>query len=299
MNDYPIVLAHGIARFDYLVQQLSLDLIGRGINLGLAGDSLHYFKGIARHLRNHGFDVYQSTVGFSAGVEARAADLKREIELALALRQNRHEKVHIIAHSMGGLDARHMIVGHEMAERVASLTTIGTPHAGTSFADWGIQNQGHQIIKILEKCIDLGGFADLTTDACRAFNQAAEAQEATNAVVYQAYASSEEKKNVFTPLQLSWGIINDIEGDNDGLVSLTSQLWQSELTDEASGAASKHVHQHVFSVPADHFNEVGWWDFNQLPRLNLFDLNFLVSVKNYEDSIKDVYLKIARDAQGL
>ena len=42
--------------------------------------------------------------------------------------------MHLIAHSMGGLDARHMIVREGMAERVASLTTVGTPHNGTPVA---------------------------------------------------------------------------------------------------------------------------------------------------------------------
>jgi triacylglycerol esterase/lipase EstA (alpha/beta hydrolase family) len=42
--------------------------------------------------------------------------------------------VHIIAHSMGGLDARHLIVDIvTMADKVGTLATIGTPHLGTSF----------------------------------------------------------------------------------------------------------------------------------------------------------------------
>ena len=46
--------------------------------------------------------------------------------------------VHILAHSLGGLDSRYMISKLDMAERVLSLTTLGTPHRGTTFADWGI-----------------------------------------------------------------------------------------------------------------------------------------------------------------
>lgn len=45
-------------------------------------------KGIARHPRNHGFDVHQSRVGFAADVKERAADLKREIDLMLELHRN-------------------------------------------------------------------------------------------------------------------------------------------------------------------------------------------------------------------
>lgn len=294
MNTYPIILAHGIARFDALLQRFSRDLGTLGLGLGLANDGLHYFKGVARLLRENGFDVYQSSVGFAAGVEQRAADLKRETETALAVRPGQ-TKVHIIAHSMGGLDARHMIFNHGMAEKVASLTSIGTPHLGTSFADWCFAHQGHHIIEVTANVIDLGGFADLTTTACRAFNESAQAAETANDVVYQTYAASEGQRQVFAPLQLAWQIINDAEGKNDGLVSHTSQQWTSELTDGNGGA--KSIRQQAFPISADHLNEIGWWDMNQLRFSDLFRVNLLTAVKNYERSIKDVYLEIARGVQ--
>ena len=296
MNKYTIILAHGIARFDFLIQRFSRDLGSLGLGLGLANNELHYFKDIARYLRNHGFNVYQSSVSFASGVEHRAADLKREVETALTLFPE-HSKVHIIGHSMGGLDARHMIVNHGMADKVASLTTIGTPHMGTSFADWGMINQGHKLIEIMGNIIDLGGFADLTTAECNAFNNSAEASEAGNDVFYQTYGSSESLKKVFAPLQSSWKIINEAQGDNDGLVPHSSQLWRTELTD--GNQAHKAIEQHNFPVSADHLNEVGWWDINQLEFSDLFLSNPLEIVSNYEKSIKDVYLEIARRVQQL
>lgn len=296
MNNHPIILAHGIARFDFLLQQFAKDLGALGFNFGLANDGLHYFKGIARHLRNHGFDVYQSSVSFAAGVEHRAADLKREIETALGLRPGQ-TKVHVIAHSMGGLDARHAIVNHGMADVIVSLTTIGTPHLGTSFADWSFENQGDKILEAARNIVDLGGFADLTTDACNAFNEAAQASEAANDVVYQTYSSAEDKAKIFLPLQPAWEIIQATEGDNDGLVPRTSQQWQSELTD--GDGIRKRVRQHVFPVSADHLNEIGWWDLQQLEMSDLFHNILPVIVKNYEDNIKNVYLKIAREVQSL
>ena len=39
------------------------------------------------------------------------------------------------------LDAQGGLESISTAERVASLTTIGTPHWGTSFADWGITSE--------------------------------------------------------------------------------------------------------------------------------------------------------------
>jgi triacylglycerol lipase len=290
-NNYPIILAHGIARFDFLVQHFikSFNASFR-INLEDAADGLHYFKGIARHLRNNGFDVYHSSVSFAAGVEQRSQDLRREVSNVMSLRGA--DKVHIIGHSMGGLDARHMIVNHDMADRVASVTTIGTPHKGSSFADWGIAHHGHEIMRLVGSIIDLGGLDDLTTTACKAFNETGRSSEASNSVVYQTYSSAENQAQVFAPLQASWAIINQAEGENDGLVARSSQKWDSELAGE--GGVVKKIAQHEFPVPADHLNEVGWWDMNQLKISDWWKTNLATSIKDYELSIRNIYLGIAR-----
>ena len=46
--------------------------------------------------------------------------------------QSPQEPVHVLAHSMGGLDSRFMISSLGMAQRVLTLTTLGTPHRGSS-----------------------------------------------------------------------------------------------------------------------------------------------------------------------
>ena len=293
-NNYTIILAHGIARFDFFLQRYASHLGSLGLEL--ANDGLHYFKGVARHLRNNGFNVYQSSVSFAANLEHRAADLTREIETALLLRPSQ-TKVHIIGHSMGGLDARYAIVNHGLADRVASLTTIGTPHLGTSFADWGLEHHGHAVLDVLGNIIDLGGCADLTTASCRAFNESAQEAEATNEVFYQTYASHEEKAQVFTPLQPSWEIINATQGPNDGLVPRSSQLWQEQLT--APGGTVKTIPQNEFPFLADHLNQTGWWDVNQLTLSNLWGHNPFSAIAEYERNIKDVYLNIARSVIDL
>lgn len=288
---YPIVLAHGIARFDFLLNYFNRNLSMFGFDIAVAADGLHYFKGIARHLRNNGFDVYHSSVSFAAGVEQRAADLTAEVNKALQLKGA--DKVHIIAHSMGGLDARRMIVRHSMADKVASLTTIGTPHLGTTLADYKLAHEGDEIIRLLENVLDLKGFRDLTTTACLAFNREAESAEAANEVVYQTYAASEDRQLVFTPLQAAWRIINDREGANDGLVAVTSQHWTTQLT-RADGS-TKPVKQHSFPVPADHLNEIGWWDLSELRKLDWLGGGAFHAAAKYEAQIRNVYSEIARN----
>src|SRR5215472_3615389 len=93
-----------------------------------ASDAFHYFKGIKSHLEAHGFEVHHTDVDFAGSVERRAAQLGEQITQILAGRSS--TKVHLVAHSMGGLDAWRIIVDIPgMADKVATLTTIGTPHA--------------------------------------------------------------------------------------------------------------------------------------------------------------------------
>lgn len=45
--------------------------------------------------------------------------------------------IHIIGHSMGGLDSRYLIAGNpDLAARIVSLTTLSTPHHGSPLADF-------------------------------------------------------------------------------------------------------------------------------------------------------------------
>lgn len=46
-------------------------------------------------------------------------------------------KVNIIGHSKGGLDTREMLYLYPtMKDKIASITTMATPHRGTALADW-------------------------------------------------------------------------------------------------------------------------------------------------------------------
>lgn len=286
---YPIILAHGITRPDYLI-----DFIIRKLNLhdfSRVADHLHYFKGIASHLRKHGFEVHTTSVSFAANVETRAKDLARELQKILT--NTGQQKVHIIGHSMGGLDARHMIVDENMADYVASVTTIGTPHLGASVADWFMQNGFSKILDTLRKVINLEGFKSLTSEACRAFNESARTAEATNEVIYQTYAGWQKRELTFLPFQKTWQITYDREGDNDGLVSKTSQKWQECLV--AEDGTAKIIMQHDFPVAADHVNQMGWWHLNGVERAEWWDWGVWREKRQYETTIKNVYLNIAQN----
>ena len=53
------------------------------------------------------------------------------------------DPLHVIAHSMGGLDARYAIRNvPQVADRVKTLVTIGTPHRGSPVADAVVARTG-------------------------------------------------------------------------------------------------------------------------------------------------------------
>jgi triacylglycerol lipase len=109
-----IVLAHGYPGFVK---------IGR----------LDYFNGVADFLTNElKVRVLTPEVAPVGTIEERSKELGDQIE-----KEFNGEKVHIIAHSAGGLDARRLISpqGGNRSDLVASLTTISTPHGGTSLAE--------------------------------------------------------------------------------------------------------------------------------------------------------------------
>jgi triacylglycerol lipase len=229
-----------------------------------------------------------SDVPWAESVENRARELKRNVERVL--REHAAEKIHIIAHSMGGLDTRHMLFDNRDSgfhKKIASLTTIGTPHHGTSFADWGIVNTV-QLRALLALAVDdaLDGFEDLTTGRCAVFNERAEAFEEECGVLFQTYAGTQALPYVFSPLQLPWLLIWRVEGDNDGLVSLRSAMWKNRYFRGR--------------IDADHLNEVGWWDDNDLgPRL--FPPTIVerwADRDEMEARVRNLYLEIARDLRS-
>ncbi len=103
---FPIVLAHGIARFDVLREKLDERL---GLPDNALEDEFQYFKNIRTYLGKNGFpSVLNTNVNFAGSVKLRAEQLKNRVDEIIA--EAGAGKVHIIAHSMGGLDARRMIV---------------------------------------------------------------------------------------------------------------------------------------------------------------------------------------------
>lgn len=219
---FPVVLAHGILGFDELK-------VGpfRG----------QYFRGVAPRLERLGAKVYAFQVHPTATVASRAA------ELAKALSSLDAPRVNIIAHSMGGLDARYATSRLALAGRVASIVTVGTPHRGTPIADLGA---GLWLVApatrlLMEKAgFDAKGLIELTTERMAQFNREVIDQQG---VFYGSWLAKAPGLSLLTPVLLpTWQLLRLKAGDNDGLVPMTSQSWG-----ETCGV-----------IEADHWGQIGW-----------------------------------------
>jgi pimeloyl-ACP methyl ester carboxylesterase len=108
----PVVLAHGYLGF------------------GTLGPVV-YFRPVAGIFTQLGArDVFATHVDPKGTIEMRSEQLAAQIRQHVP-----HGKVHLIAHSMGGLDARYLIGRMNGRDIVATLTALGTPFRGTLAAD--------------------------------------------------------------------------------------------------------------------------------------------------------------------
>lgn len=306
----PIILAHGIAPFDRLYRSLLTAVFER---LGLRSDRFTYFRKIASHLESHGFTVHSPQVGFAGAIDVRAQELARAVRRILD--KSTADKVHVIAHSLGGLDTRHMIVKHGMERAVATVTTLGTPHLGTILADLAFEedsangiargrfahlgiHRGGDILRTLEALgiDDFAGFRDLRTSQCRDFNTEAAPREASNAVDYVTWSSHQDLARVFGPLKIPAAILTELEGENDGLGAASSHAWAGKV--EGNGA-EKTIEQHKVPFGADHLNQLGWWDLDELANTGFFPLGLRSRIRRFEQRVGALYLQMARHAEEL
>jgi triacylglycerol lipase len=202
-----VVLVHGIFGF---------------ASLGVGPVRVDYFRRVARQLAAAGVPAVAPPLPPLGAVPARAA------ALAFALDPLPYERVILVAHSMGGLDAR-WAIAQGWAPRVAALLTIGTPHRGTPVADRLVR------APLAGPALDwlttarLAGFCRLAPD-----------------VPGVRYASivgaTADRARVHPLLRASHAWLLAQAGANDGLVPAASQRWGEVLGEEE----------------LDHWAQIGW-----------------------------------------
>jgi triacylglycerol lipase len=218
----PVVLAHGLAGFSQIgVRRLRL---------------ASYFRGIPEHLGAIGCRVVSAEVPAIGSIEKRALVLRDQIRAAAG-----GERVHVIAHSMGGLDARHMISRLGMHDQVIALVTLGAPHRGSPVADRVFA--AAKRLRVLEALRRTGveheAIADLRTEACARWN---ESTPDAPGVRYFSIAGVKPREQMMYGLRFTHDVVAPLEGPNDGLVSARSAAWGEVLP----------------RWDCDHVNLIGW-----------------------------------------
>jgi triacylglycerol lipase len=202
---YPVVFCHGMLAFSRLRFQVPVEP--------------NYFSPLREFLRQRGVEALYPNVEPTGGVAARAEQLRDQI------RSWSDGPVNLIAHSMGGLDARCLIRRLGFADRVASLTSVATPHRGSALAEWFHENfrASLPLTAALEAMgVNLDGFRDCRPAICRQFNEATPDHSDVHDFSYAAEVSPAR----LTPaLRRAWNLISQVEGPNDGLVSSRSAQW--------------------------------------------------------------------------
>lgn len=208
----PVILHHGILGFPE--QQIG-------------PLRLRYYRGIDAAIERRGNRVLITRVHPTASVACRAGELRdfvlRKLDSLGA------SKAILIAHSMGGLDARYAITHLGLSDRIAALLTVSAPHRGSSVADWwklhiGSRLGGFRLARSLG--LNIEAVHDLTLDACCDFNRAT---PDVAGVRYYSVGSARPWHRIPAFAIPSWRIIHKAEGDNDGLVSARSAEWGKSL----------------------------------------------------------------------
>ena len=219
--DAPIVLAHGLGGFSRIgVGRMTLTT---------------YFRGIPEALRASGTRELVTRVPPLDGVETRARRLGEQIFQAYG-----DEPIHLIGHSMGGLDARRLLADPRWQDRVCSLTTIGTPHLGSSLADFAKIRVGRIYDMLAAVGIDPQGCLDVTCNTARRFH---DRNPLPPGVPCFSVAGDPVYDAVCWPLRRLHSVLGEMEGPNDGLVSVTSA--------NAFGTALPFW-------PTDHLQQLNW-----------------------------------------
>jgi triacylglycerol lipase len=234
---HPVVFCHGMLAMSTMHMQVPEDA--------------NYFSALRPLLKERGFRALYPRVSPTGGIVARAHELREQI------RRWTDEPVNIIAHSMGGLDARYLITNLGMGSQVRTLTTIATSHRGTWLADWFVANYRNHVpvLRAMEMMgIDVDGFRDCQPAAVAAFN--AQTPDVPG-VTYYSYGAAVQAGRISPMLRRPWALLTPVEGPNDGMVSVASARWGEYL----GTIAADHFAQTpdgAFVRPGEDFDSLGF-----------------------------------------
>ena len=210
---------------------------GSNVNIVLASGFLvpqtvgpiNYFRDVKPRLEAKGHHVLAHKVPVVASCKVRAKALADAIQ-----GEFKNDPVHIIAHSMGGLDSR-MMIGQNFnglgeKGRILSLTTLSTPHQGSPLADLlagkGPDDVRRPLFDALNGVgIDIRGLRDLTSDVDGALANVPEDFPHIRCCSYAASGRGGARPTAIVLLPGHGYIKKQTGQDNDGAVAVGSATY--------------------------------------------------------------------------
>ncbi len=215
---YPLLLVHGVFFRDFKF--------------------LNYWGRIPGELEQNGATVYYGNHQSAASVMDSAEELARRIDEIT--QKTGCEKVNVIAHSKGGLDIKTAVALGGMADKVASITTINTPHRGCEFAEYLMgkapeslkENVADAYNTALHQLGDpdpdfIAAVTDLTASGCKVIEDATKNFDFRGHGIYTQSVGScmKQAASGTFPLNMSYHLVKYFDGRNDGLVGEDSFRW--------------------------------------------------------------------------
>lgn len=219
---YPVLLCHGYGAITVLVKPSPL-------------------YDVAMLMRTHNVLAFAPNIVPYARIETRAESWSKLIHRILD--ELECPKINIIAHSMGGLDARYAISRLDMAPAVESLTTVSTPHRGTSLAELML-NAPETIRNKVAGLLDWIGdrvYPNAKSDSVASAEQLTReyvtsqfnpAVPDADEVSYYSYSSAVGKgtdESIQVIARYQNNHVYQREGPNDGMVSVQSAQWGTHI----------------------------------------------------------------------
>lgn len=238
---YPLLLVHGAGSID----------------------PIHWGR-IPGALMQHGAEVFFGQQDSWADIETNAKGIVTRIDEILS--QTHAEKVNIIGHSKGGLEARMAASSLGMQDKIASITTVATPHYGSKTMDvlfklpqfiWRriVASVNRQAAAAGDKHPDcFKVLSEFTTKYMRKFN---ENNPDRTGILYQSYASILRFPFSYAILSLTKLVVYIIEGQNDGLVTVTSASWGNRCSIIHSNSLRGISHQDAVDIRKKPFTNKG------------------------------------------
>lgn len=263
--------------------------------------SIGYWGRIPKALEFQGAQVFCSNQDGWGTIETNGAHLTNEIDQILT--STNSERINLIAHSKGGIDSRYLL-SLPGPNRIASITTISTPHHGSKSMDL--------LMHIPAFLVKFGGLfvggvsrllgdknpnfyktcMQMTTKGMEEFN---DKHNNTKGVYCQSFGAIMRKPSSDIIMMIQNAIVKLIEGDNDGLVTPISASWE-KYTGILIGTGKRGVsHADVVDLRRKSFVKLN----KDIPYNNHYSDDYqdanLPAQLLYVDDITDIYVAIGND----